>query len=391
MSTGRPFHMQLGRHRRWLGAACAAVLLWSCGGGTNVATVGTGGTGSFSVGVVTGFGSVIVNGQRFDDSQASVRDADGQRSKDDLQLGMVVRVEGSVNSSGSASAASIEFDSELLGPVSSVGSSTFTVLGQKVATHTGTVYAAELRNGFASIQNGDLLEVHGFLQPATNELQATLVSLKTSANEFKLSGLVKSLQSASKTFAIGSLSISYASAKDVPNDLRSDLPVKLRLSNVAPGPGQPWQATRVRVNKDALADKGEAEIEGVITAFTNTASFSIGNVPVDAGRANFKDGSSAVTLGTRVEAKGSLVGGVLVAREVKLEDDGDKVELKGALSAVNTSAKTFSLRGQSIVYSASTVFKGGTEANLANGRRVEVKASLSATSATLTATEIEFE
>jgi hypothetical protein len=379
------------RYRRPASALLTAVLLWSCGGGTNVATVGTGGTGSFSVGVVTGFGSVIVNGQRFDDSQASVRDADGTRSSSDLQLGMVVKVEGSVSASGSATATSIEFDSELLGPASNVANGRFTILGQHVVTHAGTVYAPSLPNGFASIANGNVLEVHGFLQPASNELQATLISLKTNPSEYKLSGLVKNLQTGSQTFAIGSLNISYAGARDVPSGLSNDTPVKVRLVTTEPPPGQPWPATRVRVNKDALADKDEAEIEGVITALTSTASFSIGNVQVDATNASFKDGSAGVVLGARVEAQGRLVGGVLLAREVKLEDDGDKVELKGSISALNTSAKTFSLRGQTVAYDASTNYKDGTEANLANGRTVEVKARISPSSAQLAATEIKFE
>jgi hypothetical protein len=47
------------------------------GTGTGVASVGSGGTGSFSSGAITGFGSIIVNGVRFDDSQARVTDDDG--------------------------------------------------------------------------------------------------------------------------------------------------------------------------------------------------------------------------------------------------------------------------------------------------------------------------
>ena len=92
----------------------------ACGGGGSVASVGSGGTGTlsastFSVGTITGFGSVFVNGTRFEDTNASVSDEDGARSRNDLKLGMVVKVQGSVNASGTATASSFSFDSELQG------------------------------------------------------------------------------------------------------------------------------------------------------------------------------------------------------------------------------------------------------------------------------------
>ena len=61
----------------------AALTIAACGGGSDSAAVGSGGTGSFSVGTITGFGSVFVNGQRYDDSSASVSDEDGPRSRTD--------------------------------------------------------------------------------------------------------------------------------------------------------------------------------------------------------------------------------------------------------------------------------------------------------------------
>src|SRR3954451_20563004 len=66
------------------------------GGGDGVASVGSGGTGSFSSGAITGFGSIIVNGVRFDDSQARITDDNGVlHNPGDLKLGMVVSITGS--------------------------------------------------------------------------------------------------------------------------------------------------------------------------------------------------------------------------------------------------------------------------------------------------------
>ena len=137
---------------RGLLAACAVALtVAACGGGDGgtSARVGTGGTGAFSVGAITGFGSVIVNGLRFEDASARVSDEDGPRSRSDLKLGMVVKVEGSVSTSASptGTATSIVFDSELLGPVKLGVNRAITVIGQKVALSSATVFDASLPGG----------------------------------------------------------------------------------------------------------------------------------------------------------------------------------------------------------------------------------------------------
>ena len=83
--------------RRWRTIAPALALglsMAACGGDDG--GVGSGGTGSFASGTITGFGSIIVNGVRYDDSEARVVDAAGKvGSSRDLQLGMVVEVDAS--------------------------------------------------------------------------------------------------------------------------------------------------------------------------------------------------------------------------------------------------------------------------------------------------------
>ena len=60
------------RRLRWLASALAASLLIACGGGIDLAGgVGSGGSG-LAEGTITGFGSVIVDGTRYDDSAAQV-------------------------------------------------------------------------------------------------------------------------------------------------------------------------------------------------------------------------------------------------------------------------------------------------------------------------------
>ena len=76
-------------------ALALSLLMVACGGGSsNVAGgVGSGGSG-LAEGVVSGFGSIIVAGVEYDDSQATVasEDAQGQSSLSEAKLGQRVRI-----------------------------------------------------------------------------------------------------------------------------------------------------------------------------------------------------------------------------------------------------------------------------------------------------------
>jgi hypothetical protein len=146
-----------------------------------------------------------------------------------------------------------------------------------------------------------------------------------------------------------------------------------------------------------MEDADEAEVHGTISAFTSTASFSVNGLPVDATNAKFPDGTAGVVLGASVEVEGSVVNGVLVATKVELEamhknDDQNRNELHGPITNLDTTAKTFVVRTVTVQYdSTTTVFKDGTEADLANGKEVEVKGTLSADGTAVLATSVEFE
>ena len=382
----------------WTGAIIAIMVLTSCGGGS-VAGVGSGGTGivtskATSVGSITGFGSVIVNGVRYDDSSASIGDEDGARNRSDLKLGMVVRVQADVSSNGGATATSITFGSELLGPVSAVGTggASFTIIGQQVLTSASTVFDSSLAQGAASVQAGQLLEVHGFLNPNNNTLQATLVERKSAALLYKISGLVQQLQTGPKTFQIGNEVISFANAaaSDLPGGLANGQLVKLRLTPQVPSAGAPWQITRARNDAPGNADVDKFELEGLITEFTSTSQFRVGTQLVDARSASFPNGTGTVVLGARVEVKGALQAGVLVAAQVKIENSSDnQIELSGPLANVNSTAKTFSVSSVTVSYSAAQ-FDNGSAAQLVNGVQVEIKGQPIVNSSVINAERIKF-
>ena len=395
---------QLGRlARHWvrtLGLGLlAALAIVACGGGSDLAGVGSGGTGSFSVGTITGFGSVFVNGQRYDDVNASVSDEDGPRNRADLRLGMVVTVQGSVSTSGSATASSIVFDSELLGPVDAgsvnPASRTFAILGQTVVVAAGTVFDAQLPLGLSSIRAGQTLEVYGFVNPIANTLQAGFIAPGNSLGKYKLGGIVSSLQTGARTFRIGSATVSYAGldGAGLAQGLADGVFVKVRLATGAPNAAGARQATGLRLSNPSVADQPSAEIEGLITSFTSPAQFSVGTIPVDARNASFPDGTAGLVQGARVEVKGAVAAGTLLARQVKLEDPKaeSQIELKGSVSASDNAAKTFVVRGVTVSYAGAVQYQKGSQADLRDGAKVQVKGQVAPNSAIVNASEIEFD
>lgn len=118
---------------RALAASAVLAVLAACGGVGDLAGVGSGGSG-LAEGTVTGFGSVYVDGERYDDSGAVVTEEgpDGSRPAT-LKLGQRVRVQTARDNV----AESIQVIAELIGPIERIDSDTandlrLTVVGQQV-------------------------------------------------------------------------------------------------------------------------------------------------------------------------------------------------------------------------------------------------------------------
>ncbi|HEB98347.1 MAG TPA: hypothetical protein ENJ05_02450, partial [Thiotrichales bacterium] len=87
--------------------AAIALGLTACGGGSSTTSSLDGSTASVT-GVITGFGSIFVNGVEYETNGANIT-IDGQPgTEDDLRVGMVVTLEGSA-SGNSGTAVSISF------------------------------------------------------------------------------------------------------------------------------------------------------------------------------------------------------------------------------------------------------------------------------------------
>lgn len=362
-----------------------AMALAGCGGGGGggLASVTSGGTGSFSSGPITGFGSIILNsnGVRIDDSTATITDDDGNNLRGQLKLGMLATVQGSAVTGSTATATSIVISGELQGRIQGTPNTTnrtFVVLGQTVQVTGSTIFDVSLANGFSSLASDTIVEVHGVLDPAANSLAATFIERKASPQLFKIQGVVSNHDATARKFNIGATRIDYSAATDVRITPVNGALVRVRLTAVLPPLAAPaeWLATRIRPSENVNQDRDEAEIEGSITAFTSAAQFSVNGVAVTTSSSTrFDDGTAGLAVGARVEVRGRISGGVLIADRVKIEDANDvnnlEFELHGAVSAVT--ATTFEVRGIRVNYTSATPLRNGSLANLVNGALVEVR------------------
>lgn len=388
-----------------LGALAVGSLVVACGGGSGVGSAGTGSTGgTYSSGTISGFGSVIVNGVRFDTTDVTVSDEDEDSSSPDdsvLQLGMEVEVEaGRVASStdGStpiAKAARIAHGSALLGPVGSVNAAglSLVVLGQTVKVTDATIFDASLAGGLAALKPGDVVNVHGLFDKVSGETTASRVELKTSAVPFyRMRGVVSDLDTTAKTLKIGGQPVSYAAAlaDKISSSLANGQVVRTRLETIQVA--GVWSAVRIKSAEQRLHDQQENELEGLITSFTSKSDFRVNGLPVDASLATFSDGTASdLRDGVRVEVEGTVSNGVLVATRVEfrkgVKDKERQFEFHGAIASLDTVNKTFVLRGTTISYGDLL----NMEASLVNGVRVEIKGTRSTDGTQINAVRIKLE
>ena len=388
--------------RNWrpaLSVLAALALAVGCGGG-----VGTGGTGgnatAYASGPITGFGSVIVGGVRFDDVSAEVQDLDGgRRSRDDLRLGMTVEVESSAittDASGSqATATRIRFESELVGPVGlvDIAGGGFTILGQRVAVDATTVFDERLASGLAGLTLGQGLEVYAVFDVVTQRYRATRIEPALLSLGLRLRGPLAAVDTAAQTLRVGGNTYSYAGATAIPSGLASGQFVRLRLA--AEFNPTRWVVRSFETALQPLVDAQALKVEGLINSFNSPQAFSVGGRPVDASAATFPDGTAGLALGVRVKVEGAVSAGVLRASQVTLQSDqqirDQGFQFIGPLTDVNVAQRTISLRGFTIGTARSDLrFDNGSAADLVVGRTVEVRGVLSGDQRTLDATRIRF-
>ena len=321
-------------------------LITSCGGGGGSASGGVGGSGvrAVSVGQIQDFGSIFVNGIEFETDSAEIEiENEASSNESDLRLGMVVRVDGTVNGDGlTGTATKVSFEDNLEGPITSVVTSpsgilkTVVVMGQTVEVVDGVTQFDNNDPTFDTFSDldaadvGIVVEVSGFT--SNGVLQATFIQKKANdlatfllTNELEVKGTVMNLNAGLSQFTINALTVNYAGVAVIRNlqnapggvfDNGLLVEVKGNAFNA-----NTLTATDVEVKVAGLGvdDIAEAEIEGDVTDLGAT-TFKINGQLVDFSGAVFENGlETELAEGVRVEVEGPIVAGTLIADEVEFE------------------------------------------------------------------------
>jgi Domain of unknown function (DUF5666) len=393
----------------------AALLLAACGGGggggaDTAAPPVTGVTPPVAdvpvtvMGTVTGFGSVIIDGTRFDDGAASVKvDTNPTElaagSLPDVKLGMHVEA---TSSGGKLSNVTIR--AALMGVVGAVDAagSSFTVHQQTVGVLTtgATPTVFEGLSGLAALTAGDVVEVHGTVDE-TRKVVATRVERKARtdvAAGTRVGGLVQALDATAQTFKLGNLTVNFSAATVVPagKTLANGQLVAVFALAAPPssepltgGPGVAQVLVAKSLKIVTPEEGGGLAVGGRVMAYVSLADFTVQGVRIDASTASLEGGTAAdVVAGANVAVQGTVTAGVLKATKLRVLKSSDdvKASLLGPVTDFVSSA-SFKVRGATVDASAAAL-TGGTAADLGNGANVKVTGRV--LGEVLKATSVEF-
>jgi hypothetical protein len=414
-----------------------AGFLSACGGGggggdsdhtdsswsTNPAGAATfSGTAATYQGSISGLGSIVVNGVRFETTDSLVYDSDDFSTSYDnststfsspLALGMTVALFGDVDDAQSLGrAARIRVVGGVRGTMSAIDTTalTLTLPTQVIQLSTATTYggtsdgtstgtAITTLAQLAALSGNPLLTIYG-LNQADGGFLATRVVVTNAAvhaMDVAVRGTITAIAGNDytvKTDATHSVTVTCNSCTIQPTGATPALgdAVRALAADISQWNNSTLNATRLQlVNASYLStfqgapsSATYAKIKGVAT--WDGAHWRVGGIEVT---------GASLTAGTFYEIKGTWAGSVLAASRVEIEGQRSFTdssgsnrtysnEFYGAVSNLNGSS--FTIQGVN-VNAASAYFPYGSVVSLANGSFVEVKGSY--VNGTLNATKVE--
>jgi len=377
-----------------MGAAALGMLLQACGGGGGDGGQQFNGSSSqIAAGVVTGFGSVFVDGVEIEDAKASVitEDKDGNPGNSVLQMGQNIRVE----HDGKGTASRVTVDAAIIGAVSAIvsGTQSLTVAAQKVNVNGDakvgplTVWAGGYAS-MADVKAGDLVQVHGSpvydSASKTYQVVATRIQKAATIASLKINGKISGLDTATKKFTLNNLTVSYASAALRPSGaaLSNDTPVTV-YAPIGALSGSALAASNIKLNnlQNTATAASQAQIGGQISRYDSAAgSFEVQGVKVLVGAAAINPSSARLVNAAYVQVKGTLnADGSVAATSINVREqstiaDLAKVQLIGVISDFVDNSK-FVVRGVPVDASAIKVASACPGVLLKNGVGVKISAT----------------
>ena len=276
-------------------------------------TSGIGRTG-VSLGTISNFGSVVVNGVHYDTSTAAFTIDDSPGSQSDLGVGDVVFISATSDDDfATGSADSVTFDDNVEGPVQSIDLALgqLVVLGQTVIVGADTSFDDSISPAsLAGLVVGDIVEVSGFVA-ANGDISATRIEIKPAGLQFEVHGVVSGLDTNTMKFSINALVVDYSAATldNFPGGVIADGDF-VEAKGDALSPSGELLASKVELEGLGIAGAPDdhVEVEGLITRFVSPQDFDVADIPVSADGNTIFTGGVAGDLGLniKVEVEGTL-------------------------------------------------------------------------------------
>jgi hypothetical protein len=359
-----------------------------------------------TVGLISGFGSVISNGIEFNTDSASVI-MDGQPANlSDLRIGMMVAIRATVNEeTGAASASAIHFSDDVEGPITSINMATNTlvVLGRKVFFDELTVFDGA---SFDNLAVGNMVQISGQWR-SQERIQATHIERKANAYvagmAMEVKGAISGLDAGTQHFNIGTQPCDYSAASLELGGANLANGLYVEVTSTSPISNGDLILDRIQArdhdrDRDQLCDSGcDFDLDGYVTMFVSPTEFAVDDSAVSTTAATTYVNGTVETLAidVRLAVSGTLDdAGVLIADRIVFHLPS-LIEVEADVEAIDTTNATISVLGIVVTTNESTLFRDhGSVAvrefgldDLAIGDRIELRACLDGD--TVVATRLE--
>ena len=341
-------------------------------GGSQLANAGidAGGGPGASHGAIHQFGSIYVNGVRFNTDNAVFIIDRRFGDEAELNIGQVVSVFGPVDSDGeNGTALVVTYDDAVEGPISTIDAEAhrLLVLGQTVIINDDTFFSmASNATSIGDLHKNDEIEVSGFVN-AHGNIVATYIGDSDASNGLELTGTITGVDPGSMTFSVNDLQVNYSAAN------------LYDLSYGVPTVGEEVEIVGWRVNASGqlVADQvwaaqpdivpgnnASGEVEGYITRRRTFAGFEVDGTPVrvtwDTQFVN--GGFFGLRLNRKVEVEGTFnARGVLVAEKIEFKRRA-RLRHRGRVGAVI--GDHVYVNGTAIRVTSETAYRDGSVARV---------------------------
>ena len=387
-------------------AVLSGFLLGSCVDETlYLAEGGMTGTG-ISAGRITGFGSIYVNGVRYNVDQAAFyRDGAVASGQGDFHIGEFVTVTTSSSDSTTSVAAQVSFNSLIMGEVTAISADgqSLEVMGQTVTTDELTMLHGMTQ--LTDLVLGNVVEVSG-VRNAEGTITASSIKLAqaTYPNDgslLKLEGSVQDLLAEQQSFRLGNLTVDYSTAQlegFLSHSLADGVYVEVETQQALQGLVLIASKVKLKSGKLDFPQNALIELEGAVTTIetnTDTSSrFTLNNqVIVTDANTQFMGMSVAdIVLDALLEVEGYINStGELRASRVAARrpppDGTHGMRFAGDITAIDHDAQSIVVQGSTLFIDNASMLLAGQDKQdhtmqvtkfsaLSVGQYVEVKAIL---------------